>query len=178
MILGGIGWGLWAERGRILDRYAPRSATMGRPQLVKADVAPQLEALIGESGADIAALWAVDLANNAAQFVQGRQKGGGAWNFRPARTPAIVDRSDPKALARILDGHSVCLDLTAALHGAVTEGFAAAGMAWLCLVPVPPSQTAALLAVVCIAWRTRPPPALEAAALHAAATDADQMVTH
>ena len=173
----GAGFAAWQERQALLGALlAPPSAPFGRrPAALKSDLSGELDNLIAESEAAIVAVWAVDLGANLARFRLARRHGGGVWTFSPRVMPAILDQTDAAALVEIVNGRSVCLD-PAGKGSLVLRRLAADGLGFACIVPIPPSQTAALLGVVLLAWPARPAPALVAAAVTLAAEEADAMV--
>lgn len=178
----GAGFAAWQERAALLGALLAPSR---RPAALKSDLSGELDNLLADSAAAIVAVWAVDLGTNVARFLLARQRGppngaagganGGAWIFTPAVMPAIVDTTDAGLLAELVNGRPACLD-PEGKASLVLRRLAADGIGFACLVPVPPRQAGPLLAVVLMAWPTRPEPALVAAALTLAAEEADAMV--
>lgn len=172
LIICGLSYAIWHERERLLNTYAP----IVRPSVIKSDVSPELDDLLNQVHLDIVALWSIDLGNNSARFVQGRQKGGGAWNFQPRLIPAIVDQIDRKALVDLLDGKPVCFDSLNLMNGIVPQRLFEIGIVHMCLIRVPPAQSSSILGVICLGWKVKPVLYLESAALLLAVHDAKSMV--
>ena len=170
VVLVGLGWAVWQERERLVDLFTPE----GHTALDTGALPAVLADLIVQTHGDVAAVWSVDLGANAAHFEQGRRRGGGAWMFAPARVPAIVTTTDPRALVGLLGGDTVCdgLDNPQSL---VMQRFLEEGMRRLCVTPIPPEGN--LIGLLTFAWREPPSAAAEAAAIGVAEERARELVT-
>jgi hypothetical protein len=159
LIIGGLGWGSWQERERLAQLFVvPERVTLNRSGLPVA-----LASAVVETGADIVAVWSVDLAANAAYFEQGRRKGGGAWTFAPARVPAITPGGNAQLFADLLAGHTVC-DGSGNASSLITRAMSEATVHRFCFVPIRDME-GAVFGVLLLAWYEPPDAAQEAAAI-------------
>jgi hypothetical protein len=172
VIIGGLGWAAWQEREKLAQLFVvPTRVTLNRSKLPVA-----LASALVETGADIVAVWSVDLAANAAYFEQGRRRGGGPWTFKPARVPAIVAGSGPQRFADLLAGHAVCGDGAASNPTSlITRALLEGGVQRFCYVPVRDMQ-GAVFALLLLAWYQPPDAAHETAAIGTGAEIAASLV--
>jgi hypothetical protein len=171
LIIGALGWGSWQERERLAQLLAvPERVSLNHGALPTA-----LATALVETGADIVAVWSLDLAANAAYFEQGRRRGGGPWTFAPARVPAITPGGNVKLFADLLAGHAVC-DGHGNVSSLMTRAMTEANVQRFCFVPIRDMESA-VFGILLLAWYQSPDTAHEAAALGTGAEIAASLVT-
>ena len=166
----GIGYAAWVERRVLTAWLAPPAG----PMVLKSDVSGEIDDLINHK-VDLVMVWSIELARNTATYVEGRQRAGGVFRFDPDQLPAIGDATDPAALAKLLNGQPWCDGIPR--HGTpFGDRLLGAGMTAMCIVPVPPSPVELLVGIIVLAWKSKPNPAYEAAAVGLAKNHAARMV--
>lgn len=173
-ILIALGWGGWLSRDAIVDAWKMSS---GRPILKRSELPEIMKRLRSETGADIVALWSLNLMANAMNFEEGLGDHGKPWEFVPKRLPAIRDPiSTPAGLATIMSGQTVCRETPSSSDDLVNRRMRAENIVYLCLIPVPPAPNI-LVGILLLAWAKRPDASSEEAALGLAREIAATMVS-
>jgi hypothetical protein len=163
LVVGGSGYVLYEQRAEIIEAWL----TPDTPKLKTELIAEMLERLAGETDADLAQVWSVDLTANAQQFFAARRKDGERPVIpNPRRLPVITTTSDAVALVDVLNGQPSCVNITGA-GSPLVRRLAERGMKRGCAVPIPPTGEA-FVGVIYLAWLNPTNPAAESDALGAA----------
>lgn len=168
LILGGGGFFIWDMRDKLFLTSLPKI------MLDRSKLPIELGQAMVETGADIAAVWSIDLPNNGAYFEQGRQKSDGAWEFTPHRIPVIAENRNTRYLADILAGHPVCDGDS--LPSLFARRFVDDGMKRVCAVPIP-YRSDVVVGIFVLAWRAAPDRGHEEAAIGIAGELANKLVS-
>jgi hypothetical protein len=163
LVVGGAGLVLYEQRDALIEAWL----TPAEPELKLALVPAALEKLVSESDADLVQIWLVDLEANAQSFVAARRRDGERPVIpNPRRLPVITTASDAKALVDVLNGHPICIDITAS-GSPLARRLADRGMRRGCAIPIPPTGEA-FVGVIYLAWSAPPDSGAESVAVGAA----------
>jgi hypothetical protein len=166
------GWIVWDKRTELFEAWLTPDA----PALRTAEVPEALTKLASETNADLIQIWAVDLASNSQWFLGARRHDGERPVIpSPRRLPIIVTASDVKALIDVMEGHPVCLDLSA-LGSPLARRLAERGMKRGCAVPIPPNPES-FVGVIYLAWPGKTDDSNENVAVGAAREIAKKLAT-
>jgi hypothetical protein len=168
----GMGWIIYEKRDQLLAAWLTPA-----PELKTAQIPDALAKLTTETNADLVQIWAVDLSSNSQWFLGARRHDGERPVIpAPRRLPIIDHTSDVSKLVNVLEGRSVCVDLS--VDGTpVTRRLAELGMKRGCAIPIPPNPES-FVGVIYLAWPIATDASNENVAIGAAREIARMLASH
>jgi hypothetical protein len=154
-----VGYTAWERRADIAEGILHHTIS---PRLEVGQFATVVKSLANNTGADVVILMSVQLTNNVSRVVAGYQRGNPDW--QPTGTArAIFIGNEPSRIAELIEGATVCFNISGANGSSVTRDMAAIGITRACVVSVPPVPDV-LVGALGIGWKKPPDPHEEAGA--------------
>lgn len=153
-ILVAIGFLIWEERAILRDYVAKKPP----PTSVKfADNLDQVIAgLFYSTTVDGIMVWSINLGNATGEFILGRRRDLSSWVLTTKVLRVFTENSDPLITARVLRGEAACAE-PVTYQFPLALALARDGIHEACFIPIPPSRTAALIGLVILGWKEKPP---------------------
>jgi hypothetical protein len=147
-VVGVICVSVWERRAEIAEMVLHRTVL---PRLEPGEFSKVVPPLMEETGVDVAILMQTELSHNLNRIVVGILRDNPGWKPSPAPRSIFTD-GDPEAFVWLLEGATVCRDITASDPSQTAREMAAIGIKRGCIVAVPPILDV-LVGALGIGWK-------------------------